>query len=239
MLGSRARGAGAVAALAIALAGCGGVGDPSVAATVNGEPIARSTLAHRYEAVASNPQLAERLRADEGGQLRGRVQAQVLTELVASTLVRQGAAELGVAIDEADVAAQRDRLAGQLGGEDALQQAAARQGLSDADLRRLLRDRAYRQAITAELAGDDAAGQQASQAFTEWLTRRRDQADIAVNPEFGQWDAAAGSVVAHAQGANKAAPDQPARPGPGAGAEQGRQGAAGSDTRSGGDGQGP
>lgn len=235
----------AIAALAVALVACGDVGDPGVAATVNGEAIPRSLLEDRWETVASNSQVAQQLQRDTTGQLRGRVQAQILTELIASTLVRQGAAELGVELDDADVAAQRERLAQQVGGEDALQQAIARQGLSEDDVRRLLRDRAYRRAITAELVGGgEAAGQRGSQAFTRWLTQRRDRAEIDVNPEFGRWDPDAGAVVAEVAdadaatsgqaGAARASPASGAGDGAGQGAGQSADGADASAPRDGG-----
>lgn len=229
MLHPLARLAPVMAVLALALAGCGNLGDPRVAATVNGEPIPRSTLQEHYETVAGNPRLAQQLRADESGQLRGQVQAQVLTELVAAALVRQGAAALGVEIDQDDVAMQRQQLVEQVGGESALQQAIARQGLSEAEVERLLRDRAYRQAVTAELVAEDAATQQASQAFTEWLVQRRDGADIEVNPEFGRWDPESGSVVAEVRDADAAARGRsgaraPASPQRGAGANRGAAG---------------
>lgn len=212
----------ATVALAVVAAGCGDIGSPSAAATVNGEAIPRSALESRYEAAAATPQIAQQLETDESGQLRRRLQAQILTELVAVELARQGAAELGVDVGEDDIAAQRRQLVQQLGGEYALQQAIQRQGLSRAQMRRVLRDRAYRQAITAELAGGDGGGQG---AFTDWLTQRRQQARVRVNPAFGQWDAASGRVVPDVPDADAAVPGRSgASPAPatqGQGAPQG------------------
>lgn len=190
-------------ALALVAAGCGNIGSPGAAATVNGEAIPRSALESRYDAAAATPQIAQQLEADESGQLRRRLQAQILTELVAVELVRQGAAELGVDVGDDDIAAQRRQLVQQLGGEYALQQAMQRQGLSQAQMRRVLRDRAYRQAVTAELADGDGGGQG---VFTDWLTERRQQAGVRVNPAFGAWDAASGRVVPDVPDADAAVP---------------------------------
>lgn len=143
-----------LAAGALALSACGNIGSPDAAATVNGEDIPRSTLENRYETIASNPQFAQRLENDEDGALQAQIQAQILTELIDATLIEQGAAERGVEIDQDDIAEQRAKLAEQLGGEEELQKTIEQQGLSEDDVDDLLRDLTYREAVTADLAGD-------------------------------------------------------------------------------------
>lgn len=142
-------------ALALALAACGGIGSPTAAATVGGEEIPISTLESRFETISDNPQFAQQLEGDEGGGLRAQIQAQILTELIDAELVEQGAAELGVEIDEEDIAEQRAELAEQVGGEEALEQAIEQQGLADEDVEALLRELTYRDAVTTHLVGEE------------------------------------------------------------------------------------
>lgn len=141
--------------VALALSACGNIGSPDAAATVNDEDIPRSTLEDRYETIAENPQFAQQLEGDEEGALQAQIQAQILTELIEATLIEQGAADRGVEIEPDDIAEQRTNLADQLGGEEQLQQAIEQQGLSESDVDDLLRDLSYREAVTADLVGDD------------------------------------------------------------------------------------
>jgi parvulin-like peptidyl-prolyl isomerase len=131
---------------------CGpGTGSPASAAVVNGEDIAVTALRQRFDSASASPELAERLSADEDGTFQRDVQAQILTQLIRSTLIAQGARTLGVEVGEADVDARRDELIEEFGGQDAFDEVVERNNLTESDVRDQIRDLVYQERVEEEL----------------------------------------------------------------------------------------
>lgn len=139
--------------LALVLAACQGAGNPSTAATIGDETISVEQVEEQFQAVAATDQFAAQLEGDQTGEAERSLQAQVLTELLRSELLRLAADDLGVEpVSEEDVQAEREALAEQFGGEEALTQQIESSGLSEEDVTRQLRDRVLQQRVTAEVA---------------------------------------------------------------------------------------
>lgn len=143
-----------VGALTLLLAACGTeVGQADSAAVVNDTEIPVSELEERYEQALETPQVAEQLEADPEAT-RERLQAQLLTQLIQSRLLREGAEQLGVEVTEEDIATQRERIVEQVGGEEAFQSLIEDNGLSEEQLDELLRDVALQEKVTEALSAD-------------------------------------------------------------------------------------
>lgn len=143
-----------LAALLALLAACApeATGNPNVAATVNGQDIGVDEVQSRYDSAKANPQLAAQLEADPG--IRAEVQAQILTGLIQSRLLEQGAEELGVVVTDEDIAETRADIIDEVGGQDAFDDVVEQSGLTDAEIDGQLREIALRERLEAQL-GDD------------------------------------------------------------------------------------
>lgn len=142
----------AVALLAVLLAACGpSASDPTVAAIVNGEIIPVETVEERFESASANEQLAQQLEADESGDTAKQVQAQILSQLIQSQLLRQGAADLGIEVTDQDIATTREEVVEGFGGEEQFQQVVEQNQLSEEDVDAQLEEIAYQQAVETEL----------------------------------------------------------------------------------------
>lgn len=153
---SRLRAAAAVAAVALLGAACApaGAGPPTVAAVVNGEEIPVEELSEQYESVRSNPQVAQQLEGDDTGQFVSQLQAELLTGLIQSRLLRQAAEKEGVSVTSEDVQEQRDQIVQQVGGEEAFQQLLEQNQLTEQQVTEQLRNRALQEAVGQALASE-------------------------------------------------------------------------------------
>lgn len=138
--------------LALAAAGCSSAtntGDPSTAATVNGNDIAVSDVEDQVElASANNPG------EDPDPEQVEALQAEVVQYLVRLELLEQGAADLGIEFTDDDLQEARDDLAQQFGGEEQLEEQLEEQGMDLADLDVQLRSQALEERINEALADD-------------------------------------------------------------------------------------
>lgn len=128
------------AGLLVLVTGCAqsGIG-ASTAAVVNDTRIAVEEVRRLFEVVVSQPEMAQQLEGDETGQLELQVQAQILTQLVTTTLLRQGAAELGIEVTAEDVRRRREQIVRQLGGEEQFRRVVEQSGFSSDQVRDQLR----------------------------------------------------------------------------------------------------
>ena len=156
------------ALLSVVLAACGDteLGQAGTAATVNDAEVTVEELEQRYEEAAQTPQVAQQLEANPEAT-RQQLEAQVLTQLIQSELLRQGAEELGVEVTDADIADQREQLVEQVGGEEALQTLLEDNGISEDQLDELLHDLALQQKVTEHLTADLEVSDQQVQEFYE------------------------------------------------------------------------
>lgn len=152
--------------LVLALVACGPGGDPTVAASVDGEDIPVTAVERRFEAVSANPQFASQVADDEDGTFTAQVQASLLSDLIESTIVRQGAEERGLEISDADVEARTQEIVDQMGQEqfdDFVEQS----GMSADDIAEQIRDLVRRERLQEELAADVEVGDDDVEAFYE------------------------------------------------------------------------
>lgn len=140
--------------LALAAAACGvtGTGDPSTAAVVGDVEIPIEEVEQGVVDAEANPQVAQALEGDESGEVRAGMEAQLLTSRIRSELVAQGAEDLGITVTEEDIAAERETLIEQTGGQEAFEQALAESGLSEEEIDRRLRDQLLQQRVLEEIA---------------------------------------------------------------------------------------
>lgn len=132
-----------------------GTGSAQAAATVNGDEITIDEVRARVDAVRANPQFAEQMDdEEEGGDFTEQVQAEVLTGLVLSRLLAQGADDLGVEITDEDLEQQRERVVEQVGGEEAFEDLVEESNLTEDDVEAQLRDFALQEAVTDELVAE-------------------------------------------------------------------------------------
>lgn len=148
---------------------CGpqGAGRANTAATVNGEEILISEVRDRIATVRDNPQLAQQLEEDETGEFEEQVQAEILTGLIRSRLLEQGAEELGVEVSEEDVDEQREQVVEEVGGEDAFEQIVEQNNLTQEEVRSQLRDLALQERVADELTADLEVDSDEVRAFYE------------------------------------------------------------------------
>lgn len=154
-----------MALVALLAAACApeGAGGPDAAATVNGDEVAISEVEERYEAVKDNPQFAEQIQGEDGDAFGEQVQAEILTGLIRSRLLHQGAEELGVELDEDAIDAKREEIVEEVGGEEAFEQVVAENNLTEETINSQLRDLAMQDLVAAELTADLEADEDAVQ----------------------------------------------------------------------------
>ncbi|CAN5127248.1 peptidylprolyl isomerase [soil metagenome] len=148
---------------AVLAAACAG-GNPNVAASIDETDIPVSEVETRVAALRENPQLAQQFEADEDGTFEEQVSATVLNDLVQAQLLEDAASELGVGVSDEDVAAQREEIVEQSGGEEAFEQFLAQQGLSAEEAGRQIRLVAIQTAVQEELSGGSEVSDEDIQA---------------------------------------------------------------------------
>lgn len=132
------------------LSGCGaGSVRPGAAAIVGEQRITVDELQSAVERGLADPQAEQSL-----GQDRAAFQRQVLSRLVNREVLQAAAEREGVTVDDGDVDAQLQDFAAQAGGEQALEQQAAQNGISPQDLQPFLRDVVLEQALGDALTED-------------------------------------------------------------------------------------
>jgi parvulin-like peptidyl-prolyl isomerase len=151
-------------ALVVALAACSGSGDPSTAATVDGEEIPISEIEEQFATLSEAPEVASQLEGDESGDAERGIQAQLLTELIRSQLLQAAADDLDIEVTDAQVAEQREILVESAGGEEALQQTLETSDISEDELDELLRNQVIQEAIGEQL-GEEVTDEEVRAAF--------------------------------------------------------------------------
>ena len=153
---------------AVALTACGaitGTGDPNVAATVNGTEIPVAEVEERFEQAKEQPQVAQQLEQDTEGDYKESIQAQILSQLVVSELLEQWANDLDIEATEEEIAAERESLIEEIGGQEAFDQAVEQSGLSDEDVTAQIRQRVLQNEISAEVGKDAEVSEEDIEAF--------------------------------------------------------------------------
>lgn len=170
--------AAVVAVCVFALAACGapdggtdvsitGSGDPSVAATVNGTEISVEQVKERFDTAKTQPQVAQQLESDTDGAYESNIQAQILTQLVVSELLEQWATDLDIEATEEEIAAEREALIEQIGGQEAFDTAVKESGLSAEDVESQIRQQVLQKEISAKVGEDSEVTDADIEAFYE------------------------------------------------------------------------
>jgi hypothetical protein len=206
--------AAAAAALALLLSACGddddasstttevvdGAGDGSasvpdgVAAVVDGVEIGIDELDEQVDVFAQSPPIAEQLET-AGDEAMGFLRAQVLSTLIAVQVVTASAEDLGVPVTDDDIADARVELEEQAGGPDELASLLEEQGVTEGQLSVELRGVAAMRNVEEALGDGDAAAGDAGEATQGYLAEQLQAADVAVDADYGRWDAASGQVI--------------------------------------------
>jgi parvulin-like peptidyl-prolyl isomerase len=140
--------------LALAVVACGPGGDSTVAATVNGEDIPVSTIEARFASIASNPDFASQVDEDTDGRFAAQVQASLLSGMIESQAVRQGAEAQGIDVTDADVERRITDLIEEMGGQEAFDAAVEQAALSEEEVFDQIRDLVYRERVQERLVED-------------------------------------------------------------------------------------
>lgn len=157
-----------LAALVVTACGPEGAGSANAAATVNGEEIPISEVRERMDTVRANPQFQQQLEQLEGEEASGfeeQVQAEILTGLIRSRILEQGAERLGVEVTEEDVDEQQERAIEEVGGQEAFDQLIEENNLTEEEVRSQLRDLALQEGVAEELTAEATAGGDEIRAF--------------------------------------------------------------------------
>lgn len=175
-----------------------------VAATVNGTEIPASEIDARLAAAEDDPQFSDALAGEEGEMLAAQFRAQTLSVLIQTQIVLDGAEDMDATPTDEDVERTRDEVHEQFGGEEQFEEAFATSGMSREALDDQVRSVAVLDAVGRTLAergevpeapeGVDEAGAQ-ELAVQQWLGEQLAQADVVVDPAYGEWSAEAGQVV--------------------------------------------
>ncbi|WP_326597166.1 SurA N-terminal domain-containing protein [Streptomyces sp. NBC_01803] len=179
------------AAAPLLLTGCSTDAHPGAAAVVGGERIALATVQSEVEAVRDaqrdRPE-ADQLIAASSGLTQERVEFLVYLEVL-----ERAADDAGVNVSRRDVQTARAEAERNLGGADALAQAAlmpasgATPLAGDEQIDQMLRSQLLFQGLAERLGvTPDAAG---VQRIATVLATTAEEIGVDVNPRFGEWDA--------------------------------------------------
>jgi hypothetical protein len=165
---------------ALALVGCGSLGEAGSAATVGDVQISTEALANDVASVQQERGVATR----SGNSA---LTLSVLQRLVITELVDQAAAAQGVSATRGEIDSATAGLEAQLGGPEGLQAAYLDTDVPAASIPRQVELSIQVQKLGATLAPDaDPSGQQ--QALVQYVTGFGIQQGIQVSPRFGTWE---------------------------------------------------
>ena len=143
---------GLVAACALVLAACqGGSGSGGVAATVNGVEISEKTVTETIQTVRTQSGLddddawAQFLAAN--GMTPESVREQIINSLIDQELVKQGAAELGVSVDSAEVDDYVSLMRANFDSDEAWEAALKEAGFTEEDYRKSIESSLLQQQV--------------------------------------------------------------------------------------------
>lgn len=172
-----------VAAMALALTGCAGLGEAGSAATIGDVQLSTDDLAGEVDSVQEQ-------RGIPAGSADAALTTGVLQRLIITELVDQAAVAQGVVITQGEIDTATAELAAQLGGAEALETAFLDSDVPAASIPQQMELSLQVQRLGATLAPDaDPAGQQ--QAVLLYVTGFGAEKGVAVSPRFGTWDGGA------------------------------------------------
>jgi SurA-like protein len=181
------------------LSGCGTTFQ-SAAAVVNGTRISEATLRLRLTALLANPQVSQQLAGPTAVEQRKSFARRLLAFLIREQLVHDFAARRSLTVSRSEIDILLKQVIQQSGGQTGFDRELTRRHLTVADVRtniqQSLLEGKVRDTVALSRFGSTATDQQKTQAFNQWLTAQFRSADIEVNPRFGRFDPAKGTVCA-------------------------------------------
>jgi hypothetical protein len=172
------------------------------AAVVDGRRISESTLEHALAILLTDPQFEQQTIGSAGEAGKKDLTRQELGFLIRREIAQEYADAHGIAVASQDVDQALQATISGLGGQSAFDQLLSSRGLSLVDVRDILAQQVLLQkvgdAVVTERLGAGASSattQERNDEFNRWLVDRLAAADIVVNPRFGHFDPASGSVA--------------------------------------------
>ena len=114
------------------------------------------------------------------------VRAQLRLKII-SFLLHRGASEKGIVINPAEVAANREKIVTQIGGEAALPAALANASIAASDLDRYIEDIIIQDSLRAKLVAPTASDQDFSMALQKYVSEIGARENVKLNPRYGVW----------------------------------------------------
>ena len=114
------------------------------------------------------------------------VRAQLRLKII-SFLLHRGASEKGIVINPAEVAANREKIITQIGGEAALPAALANASIAASDLDRYIEDIIIQDSMRAKLVAPTASDQDFSMALQKYVSEIGARENVKLNPRYGVW----------------------------------------------------
>ena len=144
---------GLIAACAFALAACGGSGSGKVAATVNGVEISEDAVTETIQVIRAQSGLdddeiwAQFLAAN--GMTPESVREQIIDSLIDEELVKQGAKELGISVDSAEVDSYVEAIRANFDSDEAWETALEEAGFTEEEYRASIESSLLQQQVGA------------------------------------------------------------------------------------------
>lgn len=177
-------------ATALFTSGCSQVG---AAATLGDQKITEATVQASIDSI-----LAERGKIDTNGMNlatgselnRAQLRFHVLT-----TLLQDIAGELKIKASATEIAARREAIIAQVGGEAALPQALVGAQIAPADFDQYLSAIIISDKLGQGLEAQGLTADEAGQKISELVVAKAAKLKVTINPRYGKWDPTAGDIV--------------------------------------------
>ncbi|CAB5060817.1 unannotated protein [freshwater metagenome] len=180
---------GALLIVGAILAGCA---NSSSAANMKHGSVSISNLQSTLNAIVAE-RIATNTMPENGLTGADLARAQLRLKII-SFLLHRGASEKGIIINPAEVAANREKIITQIGGEAALPSALANASIAASDLDRYIEDIIIQDSLRAKLVAPTASDQEFSMALQKYVSEIGARENVKLNPRYGVWVAATSDI---------------------------------------------
>ena len=180
---------GALLIVGAILAGCA---NSSSAANMKHGSVSISNLQSTLNAIVAE-RIATNTMPENGLTGADLARAQLRLKII-SFLLHRGASEKGIVINPAEVAANREKIITQIGGEAALPSALANASIAASDLDRYIEDIIIQDSLRAKLVAPTASDQEFSMALQKYVSEIGARENVKLNPRYGTWVAATSDI---------------------------------------------
>lgn len=173
----------AILLVALATAACAltNTGDPNVAAMVGDERISTSAIDQNFDAQRESQAFQQQAEQDTTGRIAFDAQAQIVTAMVRSEILRRIADRNDVQVSDAAVDAAVDELVEQVGGREEFERRLTEEGVSQEMFLQQMRDQQVVIALQERAGGEED--------FAAFIRDGVAGMPIEINPRYGEWDA--------------------------------------------------